>query len=265
VRKYAIADILLFETGWHRLLLMIQARLEAQNIAQSDAVVVPSRYAADAVMRHYEPAVLPVVVPLAVDAAAWDATAALAPREAAEPPVLLSVARFYRRKGLDLLIRAWAALRPRIGAGTLVLVGSGPEEARLRRMARELGIQAHIRFAGSIAHRGELKGWYDAADIFVLPSRHETFGLVFLEAGLHGLPVVALDTAAVPEVVRDGETGVLIEAGEDEAVVEGLHAGLERLLDHPEEAKELGGLARKRAVVRSWRDAASDLLSVLPQ
>ena len=259
-----LADILGFESGWHRLLLTVQARLEAQNIAQADAVVVPSRYAADAVIRHYEPARPPVVVPLALDPAAWDATPAVVPHQAPKAPVLLCVARFYRRKGLDLLIRAWATLRPRIGTGTLVLVGSGPEEVRLRSLVRELNLTSSTRFTGSISHRGELKGWYEAADVFVLPSRHETFGLVFLEAAVHGLPVVALDTTAVPEVVHHGETGLLVEAGEDEAVVQRICAALERLLNQPEEARALGRLARERAVIRSWRDAASDLLSALP-
>jgi len=254
-----LADILRFEQGWPLRLLRLQARLEGQNLRGADRVAVPSRYAAEAVRRCYGGDLDPVVVPLAVDAAGWAALPARAVFEEPSHPVVLTVARLYRRKGIDLLLQAWDRVRRRTGSGTLVVVGSGPEAPRLRRLAADLGAAPHIRFEGAVTDRATLKGWYESADLFCLPSRHETFGLVYLEAALHGLPAVGLAATAVPETVRHGETGLLVPDGEGGAVVSALAQALEDLLSNDGLRLRMGREAARRAAGRTWAEAAAEL------
>lgn len=259
-----LADIVRFEDGWSRRLLRIQARLEGQNLSLADRIVVPSRYAAGAVRHHYSgTGVEPEVVPLAIDVQGWEDERALPPSLSLTRPVVLSVARFYRRKSLDLLLSAWGRVISRLGEGTLVLVGSGPQERPLRRLARSLGIEASVRFAGEELNRGRLKGWYESADLFCLPSRHETFGLVYAEAGLHGLCTLALSTTAVPEVIVNGETGLLLPEREDSLLIGDLAGALLRLLKDDGARMAMGRAARTAARSRTWHDAARDLHSLL--
>ena len=256
-----LADIVRFETGWARRLLRFQAHLEEQNLQQADRVVVPSRYAAEAVLRHYAISADKLhVVRLATDVDGWQEIDAIPPGETPERPVVLSVARLYRRKSIHLLLQAWAEVRRRLSSGTLVLVGSGPEAPRLKRTARELGIQESVRFAGNQSDRRLLKGWYQSADLFCLPSRHETFGLVYLEAAIHGLATVALSTTAVAEVVADGRSGLLVPDGEDRDVEKHLAETLVQLLRDDELRLQLGKAARDSASLRNWNDAARELV-----
>ncbi len=256
-----LADIVRFETGWARRLIRIQARLEEQNLQQADRVVVPSRYAAETVLSHYAvDADRLHVVPLATDVEGWQALEAVPPPEIPEHPVILSVARLYRRKSIHLLLRAWAEVRRQLASGTLILVGSGPEASRLKRLAQELGIEASVRFVGDQGDRRRLKGWYQSADLFCLPSRHETFGLVYLEAAIHRLATVALSATAVAEVVADGQTGLLVPDGEDRVVEKQLAGTLVQVLRDDRLRRKLGEAAWNRATARNWHDAARDLV-----
>ena len=255
-----LADILNFEQGWARQLLKVQARLEAQNVRLAQRTVVPSRYAADAVTRHYEvdPRRLHVV-PLGVDALGWDAVEARLPDPLPAPPVVLCVARLYPRKGHDLLLEAWRGARARLGAGTLLVVGSGPLERSLRNRAGTGGYGG-IRFEGDVADPGRLKGYYQCADLFCLPSRHETYGLVYREAALHRLPSVALAGTAVPEVIDHGRSGWLVETGGRTEMIAALTGALVTLLEDSRLLKRLGEAAAEDARGRTWLQAAADLL-----
>jgi glycosyltransferase involved in cell wall biosynthesis len=115
-----LADILRFESGWARRLLTAQAGWDRRNLVRADQVAVPSRYAAESVRRWYGERLHPEVVPLAVDAELWAEEPAISPPSTLERPLLLSVARLYRRKGIDLLLRAWDRVRRQLGTGPLV-------------------------------------------------------------------------------------------------------------------------------------------------
>jgi glycosyltransferase involved in cell wall biosynthesis len=121
----------------------------------------------------------------------------------------------------------------------LAVLGLGPLEAETRALVRELGLDDAVFLPGRL----EIRGWLERADVFVHTSRWEGFGLVLLEAMLAGLPVAATRVSAVPEVVADGETGLLVEPGDAEA----LAAALDTLLANPERARELGEAGRNRA------------------
>ncbi|GAA0370541.1 glycosyltransferase family 4 protein [Actinoallomurus spadix] len=138
-------------------------------------------------------------------------------------PVILSVSRLVPRKGQDRLIQALPLVRRSVPDATLLIVGAGPYEGRLRRLAGE-----GVVFAGSRPHEA-LPPFYAAADVFALPCRSrlgglevEGLGIVFLEAAAAGLPVLAGDSGGAPETVRDGETGHVVDGRSVPAIADRL-------------------------------------------
>jgi glycosyltransferase involved in cell wall biosynthesis len=134
--------------------------------------------------------------------------------------VVLAMAKLLHRKGLDLLLAAFARLPD--DRALLVLAGSGPEEAALRAQAAQLGLRERVRFLG---HRDDTGDLLAAADLFVLPSRAEGLGVAALEALAAARPVLATAVGGLAEVVVDGRCGVLVPP-ED---VPALAAALQRL------------------------------------
>lgn len=159
--------------------------------------------------------------------------------------VLLAVSRLTEQKGLDVAIRAAASLENVV----LVVLGEGPERQRLSQLAGEMGVE--LRLPGRV---GDVAAWYRRADLLVHPARWEGFGLALLEAMLASLPVVASRVSSVPEIVRHGETGLLVPPDDAEA----LAGAIEQVLTDP---AELGaaGLARARAVFSVARMAERTL------
>ena len=126
-------------------------------------------------------------------------------------------------KGLDILIEALRLVGD--GEADCLLVGTGPMEEQLRRAAAAAGIAERVRFVGA-QPSGEIPAWLNAADLLVLPSLSEGRPNVVVEAQACGLPVLATRVGGTPELIEHGETGLLVESGDPEA----LAAGLSRLL-----------------------------------
>lgn len=154
-------------------------------------------------------------------------------------PLALAVGRLIEQKDHATLLRAFARVHERLPDARLAILGAGPLEAQTRALAGELGLGDVVALPG----RTEIGAWLRRADVFVHTSRWEGFGIVLLEAMLAGLPVVATRVSAVPEVVADGKTGALVEAGDAEGVARELGA----LLADPERARALGEAGRARA------------------
>ena len=173
-------------------------------------------------------------------------------------PVLLFVGRIQPLKGLDVAIAALAALdHPR---AMLVVVGgpSGPDGAeelkRAECLARDLGVRGRVRFVAPQPHR-QLAVWYRAADVCLVPSRSESFGLVALEAAACGTPVVAAAVGGLRSLVDHGHTGFLVE-GRDPAAF-AAYAG--EILDNPVVAAEMGAAAAARTSRYRWSITAARL------
>ena len=190
------------------------------------------------------------VVPNGIDAARFRPDPAVRARERARlgydaaARVLLVAGVLTRQKGLDVAIAALGQLASRYPTAQLLVVGDGPERAALERAARERGLAARIRFIGAVP-ADAMPAYYNAADVFLFPTvRVEAFGLVTAEAMATALPVVASKVGAVPEVVADGESGVLVAPGDATAMARAVGT----LLDDPRAAAALGERARARAV-----------------
>ncbi|MFC8277294.1 glycosyltransferase family 4 protein [Streptomyces sp. NPDC057271] len=131
-------------------------------------------------------------------------------------PVVVCVSRLVPRKGQDTLIRALPEILRRVPDAMLLIVGGGPYENDLRRLAATTGVADSVRFTGAVPWE-ELPAHYGAGDVFAMPCRTrrggldvEGLGIVYLEASATGLPVVAGDSGGAPDAVLDGETGWVV-------------------------------------------------------
>jgi phosphatidylinositol alpha-1,6-mannosyltransferase len=259
--KGIIADELRNERGWTRALLGVQARWERANVHAADRVIVPSRYSAGVAAEVYGiPASRIAVVPEPIDLGEWRRRLAAAGTVGSPRPTVLSVARMYPRKRLDDLLRAAALLRDRIPEVQVRIVGDGPMSERLRRLHEELALGESVVLLGEVS-RTQLSVEYVSAHCFCLPTVQEGFGVVFAEAMAAGLPVVACRAAAVPEIVADGRTGLLVSPKRPDE----LAAALERVLVNDGLRKEVGEEARRRVEAYDLVGVASRFLEVLPR
>lgn len=178
--------------------------------------------------------------------------------------IVLSVARLAPHKGHDRLINAVAALPEDV---RLVVVGDGTARTGLQEQVRAAGLQNRVSFSGLVSDE-QLPRYFAAADCFALLSREtsgpqggfEGGGIALVEAAAYGLPIVAGATGGIPETIRDGETGLLVDPEDQRAV----RRALARLLDDRALAKRLGDAARTMAVQeRSWTVFVARLEAVL--
>ena len=257
--KGIIADELRNERGRVRALLRVQARWERRNVERADLVMVTSRYSAEVAQREYGvPSARLAVVPEPIDLEVWDDQFWRAPRRTHGGPVVLCVARMYPRKRIPDLLRAAAILRARIPGAQVRIVGRGPEWPTIGRLHAELGLGDTVALLGDL-NRERLAEEYVNSSVFCLPSVQEGFGIVFLEAMAAELPVVACRIAAVPEVVLDGATGLLVPPRDPGALAE----ALERLVAEPALARRLGQEGRRRVLGFTPRHVAERFLSAV--
>lgn len=143
-------------------------------------------------------------------------------------------------KGVDVLLEAMPII---LGAhqATLHIIGTGDRINQYEAMCEGLGIEEHVRFLGFIEH-SKLPPYFSSADLFVLPSRREGFGLVLAEAMACGVPVVSTRVGGIPEVVEDGVTGLLVPPNDPAAIAEAII----ELLDDPERMRDMGVRGRER-------------------
>jgi D-inositol-3-phosphate glycosyltransferase len=146
----------------------------------------------------------------------------------AEEAILLYVGRFDPIKGIDRLLAAMAHLKHHQRLQLLIVGGDGPETEEyrhLKQMTVKLGIQPLVRFVGRIEQK-HLPPYYSAADVLVVPSYYESFGLVGLEALACGTPVVSTDVGAMHHIVQDGKTGRIIADATPRSLAQALEAFL---------------------------------------
>lgn len=164
---------------------------------------------------------------------------------------ILFVGRLDEGKGLFDLLES----QSRLGDTTrLYLVGSGTLEGELRDSMRTFGIEDDVEFVGAVPH-DKVHHYYAAADIFCLPSYHESFGMVNVEAMASGCPVVSTRIDAIEEYLNDGENGLLVTPGD----VDELTGALDRLAADDELRSRLIKNGLERAVAFGWSEQASKM------
>jgi phosphatidylinositol alpha-1,6-mannosyltransferase len=181
-------------------------------------------------------------------------------------PMVVCVSRLVKRKGQDTLIDALPAIRERVPGASLVIVGGGPDEDRLRSRAATLGDA--VIFTGQVAE-ADLPRYYALGDVFAMPCRTrlgglevEGWGNVFIEAAASGRPVVVGDSGGARESLVDGETGILVDGRRTAAVADAVGT----LLADPARASAMGAAGRER-VLRDhrWPEIASRLAAWLTE
>jgi glycosyltransferase involved in cell wall biosynthesis len=173
--------------------------------------------------------------------------------------VFLSTSRLTPRKGIHHVIEAFAiALGKTTKPIELRLIGEGEQKSVLEDRVRALGITENVKFIGRIEHEA-LAGYYQQADVFVLPSKNEGMSNSVLEALASGLPLLVSGTGGMQELVTDGANGYFIDPDRPATFAEKLLA----LADHPEVRVAFGAESRRRAEVRSWNRVARNFQNVL--
>jgi glycosyltransferase involved in cell wall biosynthesis len=253
--KGVIADEVRFERGATRLTMSAQARCERQHVGRAARVICTSRYSAERAGEFYGLRDLPRVVPEPIDLEEW--RGALAEHTLRRDRfTVLFVGRFYRRKRVDVLLRAAALLQKRIPESAVRIVGNGPCDEEWRTLSRRLLLAGTVTWLGDVS-RAELAREYAGASVVCQPSVQEGFGIVLLEAMAAGKPIVAAKAAAIPEVAPHA---TLVLPDSPEALAE----GIERLFGSSEERQRQAreGAARVEqfsaaAVARRFLEAAA--------
>ncbi len=220
------------------------------TIAASDAVTTPSAWLARATHETLGvPASVAIeVIPNFVDAARFRPAAG--PRPLPEAPVVVHVSNFRPVKRVGDVVEVFARLRAARPA-KLRLVGDGPDRPAIEARVAALGLGADVQLLGE---RVDLPAVLRDADLFLLPSETESFGLAALEAMASGVPVVASAVGGLPEVIPEGEVGFLCPLGD----VEAMAAAARRLLDDPPLHARLAAAARHLAETRYRVEPAVD-------
>jgi glycosyltransferase involved in cell wall biosynthesis len=241
---------------------LLQAWQLRGNLRAAQALASTSQAMADQVRRVW-PAAGPIAItPFGVDMAmfspaaepalarpsdpATDSPTELANELAKDRPLIIGTVKTLEPTyGIDLLLLAFAALRQRLPGVALGLrvVGGGPQRQALEALSRSLGIAAAVEFTGPVAH-AEVPARLRQLDIYVAPSRHESFGVAVVEAMACGLPVVVSDAGGLPEVVDDGGNGLVVASGSVPALVE----ALARLVGDPALRARMASASRQRAL-----------------
>ena len=221
---------------------LLRAALE-RSIGVAGAVTGCSRVVADDLVRFGAPDA--VVVPNGVDLAGHDVVDHR-PEDDVREPVVVAVGRIEHVKGFDLLVDAFAS-SPLRDRARLVVVGDGSEAGALRRRVASAGLTDRVELPGRL-DPSEVAARLAGADVVVVPSRADAAPLVVLEAWRSGRPLVATVRGGPPEIVTDGDDGVLVDPQDTQA----LAAAVLGLLDDPERAGRIGAAGRRRVEDFTW-------------
>jgi D-inositol-3-phosphate glycosyltransferase len=235
---------------------------EARIIAGADRVICATEQERDFVRQLYaaDPTKL-AVIPLGVDLDRFrpaDKDSARAALGLKDERIILFVGRIEPLKGVDILINAAAMLESDVDCSVLIVGGDESSTAQLktlRDLARERGIEHRVAFAGAVDH-DKLPLYYNAADVCVVPSHYESFGLVAVEAMASGVPVIASRVGGLAGTVKDGETGYLVPWLCPEPFAE----RIEMLLENESLRRNLGGAARDAVGRYRWENVATAVL-----
>ncbi|MGO9763935.1 MAG: glycosyltransferase family 4 protein [Solirubrobacteraceae bacterium] len=235
-------------------------RLAAFAAAHADRAIAVSSYTAGLVRATGATTASISVIPNGVDLP-LDATP-----EPVDRPTFVTVARIQERyKGHDVLVRALALVRAKVPDVQWLVIGDGSLRPVLEALVRSYGVEDSVRFLGSVSDE-ERNARLRRTHLLAMPSRlpaggfaGEGFGIVYLEAGAYGKPVVAGNVGGALDAILDGVTGLLVDPLDQLAVAEAITA----LLLDPALARRLGAAGRRRAEEHAWPLIVARVQSVL--
>jgi phosphatidylinositol alpha-1,6-mannosyltransferase len=255
LRRYAGIERVLGSTHGHEVgwAMLPAARQALRRIgSESDVLTTISRHTRARVAAAFGPRAALEVLPSGIDSERFrpDPAARVEVRRRyriGDAPLIVCVSRLVSRKGQDALITALPRIRARVPGARLLLVGNGPADRRLRRLAASAGVAEHVVFAGAVP-ADEVPAHHAAGDVFALPCRTrgggldiEGLGIVLLEAAATGLPVVAGNSGGASETVQEGRTGHVVDGRNVSAVA----TAVADLLADPERARAMGAAGRE--------------------
>ena len=211
-------------------------------IERSDGVTAVSRYLKNRTIEEFDIRREIRVIPNFVDVLRPSQNRDLCSRDALAPNgerILMHASNFRPVKRIADVVRIFARVRERVPA-KLILIGDGPERLFIQQLVRELKLTSDVQFMGE---QDQLEPLFLCADLFLLPSEQESFGLTALEAMNCGVPVIATSIGGLPEVITHGETGYLFPVGD----VADMAASAVALLTDPARHALFRAQARKRA------------------
>lgn len=251
--------------GEHESALRIDA--ETRIVAGADRIICATEQERTALWQLYgaDPGKVSVI-PLGVDLDLFQPVDKATARERLglkDERIVLFVGRLEPLKGADILINAAAMLDSDIECGVLIVGGDRGSHAhveQLKSLARQQGIEQRVAFVGAIDH-DLLPLYYSAADVCVVPSHHESFGLVAVEAMASGTPVVASRVGGLTSTIRDGETGYLIPWLCPEPFAE----RIDLLLENESLRRSLGEAAREQVTRFRWENVVAAMIEEYKQ
>jgi glycosyltransferase involved in cell wall biosynthesis len=220
--------------------------LENLGLTCADSVIVNSHGVAEEIAARGLALSRPVIIPNGVDLARF--------RPPPGPPagrMILFVGRLVPQKGVDVLLRAFAVVLHRCPGLRLVIAGDGYQRLYLERLTRHLGLPPHVEYIGW-QEGPALARLYQAAELVVIPSMYEPFGLVALEAMACGRPTAASRIGGLAEIIEDGSTGYLVAPGDYLSLAQ----RMAQLLLDPARAAAMGQAARRKALEYGWEHIA---------
>ena len=251
-------------------------RYRRLSLTLADAVIATSGEFARLAAGYADPSRIHVI-PNGVDTDEFDA-ARPAPealrRRYTDDPVVLAVRRLVPKNGIQYLAQAAPSILARCPRARFVIGGWGSQEAELRRLVRDLGVEAHFDFVGAIPN-AEVAGYLAAARVVVFPSSMESTSHACLEAMAMGRPVVASRLGGLQELLGEKERGILVDLFDSRgssydapallppAAVERLASAILDLLLDPGKAERIGAAGRRHALENfDWNDLADRILEV---
>jgi len=172
--------------------------------------------------------------------------------------IILSVSYLIKRKGVDYNIKAIAKLIDKYPDIICLVIGDGEERKNLEELVQKMNLKKYVKFLGQLPH-DEAMEYISICDIFSLPSWDEGFGIVYIEAMAHGKPAIACQGQGIEDVIKDKETGILVEPKN----VNNLTKVIDFLLLNPKEAKEIGEMGQKIVLENyTWSQVVEKIINI---
>ncbi len=230
-----------------------------RNLKHADQLVSTSEAMAARTREVGGRKLLITVIPFGVDTEVFHP--AIIPAQRKDKIVIGTVKSLAHVYGIDILIRAFAQVAKKLPELKLrlVIIGHGPQERELRRLAQELDVYRKVTFKGAIAH-SQVPQALRGMDIFCALSRNESFGVAVVEASATGLPVIVTRVGGLPEVVEDKVTGLIVPPEDEQAAAN----AIEQLVLSPEQSDVMGAAGRRFVEKHyAWEHSVDRMLCVL--